>query len=99
MFVSLSPRGLLRQVCSPGYTYFFTFLKRSGPQQPATPFLYYRELPGRRFGLLYNEKMKHKGVPEHLKKWFKFKAKNLLPPSSPTNNSRHKHHREQQNHV
>lgn len=63
---------------------------------PMAPHSYVTVLPGRRFGLLYNEKMKLKGVPENVKKWFKLKTKNSHTPQI---NSSHKHHGEQQNNA
>lgn len=59
--------------------FYLQVVKPYGPQQPAIPFLYYRVLPGRRFSLLCNDKMKLKGVAENLKK-FELKPKNSPNP-------------------
>lgn len=75
-FVSLCPRGLLGQICSPGNTYFLTFKLSNHMAPPAIP-LHYRVLPGRRFRLLCNDKVKVKGVAENLNKF------ELKPKSSP----------------
>lgn len=48
--------------------FYLPVLKVTGPQQPAASFLFYRVLPGKRFGLLFNERVKPKGLPKNLKK-------------------------------
>lgn len=68
----LVPKGSIRWRCSQGYTYVFAFKFSNHLAHLLPPPSYASSvLPDRRFGLLYNGKIKLKGLSENCKKWLK----------------------------